>query len=67
MKINGERIAYVHEYLNLGQLLKKEKEVETRTEGAWKIYWSVKHLTKYIVAHKRKTMDMCILSVLMYG
>ncbi|XP_063362833.1 uncharacterized protein LOC134651663 [Cydia amplana] len=45
------------------------KEVDRRTENAWKSYWSMKHLMKgdLPLSLKRRLMDMCILPVLTYG
>jgi endonuclease/exonuclease/phosphatase family metal-dependent hydrolase len=73
IEINGESIAYVQEYLYLGQIVsfqaRQEKEVERRTENAWRTYWSMKHLMKgdLPISLKRRLMDMCILPILTYG
>uniref|UniRef100_A0A2H1VGL6 SFRICE_021038 n=1 Tax=Spodoptera frugiperda TaxID=7108 RepID=A0A2H1VGL6_SPOFR len=73
LEVDGVEIAYVQEYIYLGQLVsfqaRQEKEVARRTENAWKSYWSMGDIMKgnLPLTLKRKLMDVCILPILTYG
>lgn len=73
VKVHGEDIQYVDEYINLGQIAsfdnRQSKEIDRRIENAWKSFWSMKTLMKgdLPLTPKRKLIDMCILPILTYG
>lgn len=74
IKLDGEEIEYVKNYIYLGQLIsfkdQTNAEVERRVACAWKRYWSLKEIFKskhFPVMAKRKVFNSCILPCLTYG
>ncbi|PZC85214.1 hypothetical protein B5X24_HaOG202399 [Helicoverpa armigera] len=74
IKVDEEEIAYVHEYVYLGQLVSTtdcmKKEIERRVSNTWKRYWSLSEVMKnqeMPIKAKRKVYNMCILPCLLYG
>ena len=73
LKINGEEIDYVEEFVYLGQIIsfqdRQDKEISKRIANAWKGYWRLRQLliSKIPIKLKSKLLDMCILPILTYG
>lgn len=74
IKINGNTIEYVSEYVYLGQIIspsdQSNKEIEKRISNAWKRFWSLKEVMKakeIPTSQKFKVFNMCIVPVLTYG
>lgn len=74
IKIDGNNIEYVTEYIYLGQLISNHdstsKEIDRRIGNAWKRYWSLKEVFKNSqtsIHIKRKLFNTCILPIFTYG
>lgn len=72
--IQDSTIAYVEEYMYLGQIISPteitSKEINNRINLAWKRFWSLKEVMKNPLVplkHKTKIFNSCILPVMTYG
>lgn len=72
-EINNHKLAYVEEYIYLGQLIsfsdRGTKEVQRRLALGWKKFWSLRHIMKGKISIdlKRQIFDSCISPVVTYG
>lgn len=73
VEVDGTEIAYVDEYVYLGQIIsfenRQNKEIDRRIDNAWKSFWSMKEYMKgdLPISLKRVLIDTCILPILTYG